>query len=65
MIIPEIGIIGEEVVVGAMTGMNVIDIVGKTEILGVEAGAVVLVLSILKAEEEVVTMMIGEVEVDQ
>ena len=64
MTITEIGII-EEVVVEVTTGMNVIAIVGKTEILGAVAGVVVLVLTILKAEEEVVTMMIGEVEVDQ
>ncbi|PPS02351.1 hypothetical protein GOBAR_AA18297 [Gossypium barbadense] len=64
MIIPEIGIIGEEVVVGAMTGMNVIDIVGKTETIGVAAGVVVQVLTILKVEEEGAMMMIGGVAVD-
>ncbi|MBA0630985.1 hypothetical protein Godav_003025 [Gossypium davidsonii] len=64
MIIPEIGVIGEEVVVGAMTGMNVIDIVGKTETIGVAAGVVVQVLTILKVEEEGAMMMIGGVAVD-
>ena len=65
MIITKIGVIGEEVPVGVMTGMNVIDIVGKTETIGAEATAVVLVLTILKVEEEAVMMMIGGVAVDQ
>lgn len=64
MTITEIGII-EEVVVEVMTGMNVIAIVGKTEILGAVAGVVVLVLTILKAEEEAAMMMIGGVLVDR
>ena len=65
MTITRIGVIGEEVAVGVMTGMNVIDIVGKTETIGAEAGAVVLVLTILKAKEESAMMMIGGVAVDQ
>ena len=65
MTITKIGVIGEEVAVGVMTGMNVIDIVGKTETIGAEAGAVVLVLTILKAKEESAMMMIGGVAVDQ
>lgn len=64
MTITEIGII-EEVVVEVTTGMNVIAIVGKTEILGAVAGVVVLVLTILKAEEEAAMMMIGGVLVDR
>lgn len=65
MTITRIGIIEEEVVVEVMTGMNVIDIVGKTKTIDAEAGAVVLVLTIQKAEEEVAMMMIGVVVVDQ
>ena len=65
MTITKIGVIGEEVAVGVMTGMNVIVIVGKTKTIGSEARAVVLVLTILKVEEEAVMMMIGRVAVDQ
>ncbi|XP_039022462.1 uncharacterized protein LOC120154902, partial [Hibiscus syriacus] len=63
--IKKIGIIEEEVEVEVITDMNVIDIVGKTETLGAKAGAIVLVLFVLKAGEEIVMMKIGEVAVDQ
>lgn len=64
MIITERGITGKEVAVEVMIGMNVIAIVGEIEIAA-EAGAVVLVLTVQKAEEEVAMMMIGEVAVAQ
>ncbi|KAK8605886.1 hypothetical protein V6N13_102654 [Hibiscus sabdariffa] len=54
-----------EVQVEVMTDMNVIEIVGEMEILDVEAGAVVLVMSVLKVGEEIIMIMISEVAVDQ
>ena len=61
----KIEIIGEEVVVEVMTNMNVIDLAGETETIVAEAGAVVLVLTILEVEEEAAMMMIGGAAVDQ